>query len=347
MELQQKKAIHEIVGEDNLNYFKYFSDDNNVIDGIFKFHKIRFTQPWCLNDPFEFNPRSKFKSYENKHMSYLIGDDIYPGDELWYRIKYIESQINAYGILSLTKITDSFDMWSRYSNGHKGFLIEFKFGFENTDFMKSKTGESYPINKIEYVYDYCIDIDDIIENKLSKENVLDYLFFKKTNRWEREQEYRIVRPLKDCKYYQGPLQNTSHRDDRIYLFDFPLDCIATITFGAYMSIENKTLIMKCCENYPIEFLQVFITRDNKDSQNKLGNISLMPIDQFQSIDVFLNLKPQTFCMDYELFARLAENGVKEVSSIQELPYYKDEDRNLFEEYIQNRRSRISKESRRT
>ena len=33
------------------SYFKYFSDQEEVIEGIFKSHKIRFTQPRAFNDP--------------------------------------------------------------------------------------------------------------------------------------------------------------------------------------------------------------------------------------------------------------------------------------------------------
>ncbi len=336
MELEQKKAIHEQIDEKEIGYFKYFSDDIHVIDGIFRLNKIRFTQPWCLNDPLEFNPRSIFRCYDNKHIGYIIGEDYYPGDDFWYRIKHIESQINSYGLLSLTKIADSFDMWSRYANGHKGFLIEFKSSFNNMTCMKSKSGVSYPIKKVEYVDDYYINIDDIIENKLSKEDV-EYLFFKKINRWEHEQEYRMVRPLSDYSDYRGPIQNISHRDDKVYLFEFPLDCIESIVFGTYMSVENKRLIMKYCENFQINFLQATLFRDQKDNTGKQGHVFPISLDNFGSLDIFLNMKPQFFCMDYELFTRLTENGIKKVSSIYDLPYFKNEDLYLLEEYIQNLR----------
>ena len=84
-----------------------------------------------------------------------------PSKELFYQVQLIESQINNYGILSLTEIPDSFEMWSQYSNGHKGFIIEFKEGFWQYPSMKSKEGKEYPVRKVEYVESYSINLDQI------------------------------------------------------------------------------------------------------------------------------------------------------------------------------------------
>ena len=49
------------------SYFKYFSDDENVFDGIFTHHVIRFTQPRALNYPLEFSPTIRFHDNESPH----------------------------------------------------------------------------------------------------------------------------------------------------------------------------------------------------------------------------------------------------------------------------------------
>jgi hypothetical protein len=91
-------------------YLKYCSDDPRVINGIFNEKKIRFTQPWALNDPLEFNPSIRSHPDHNIHAYYEFDGCTFPSEELFFRVQIVESQINNYGILSLTKALDSFDM---------------------------------------------------------------------------------------------------------------------------------------------------------------------------------------------------------------------------------------------
>ena len=111
------------------NFFKYCGDDEKVINGIFKEHQIRFTQPAALNDPLEFNPIIRFKQSEGKYTNYIFDGIVFPSEEIRIRHQLIERQLNDFGILSLTNIPECFDMWSRYANGHRGFLIELKIDF--------------------------------------------------------------------------------------------------------------------------------------------------------------------------------------------------------------------------
>jgi len=113
------------------SYFKYMSSDQRVINGIFNDQKIRFTQPRALNDPLEFNPIMKFHDPQPHYTLYTFNGITLPSTELFYRIQIIEAQVNAYGILSLTKIPNSFDMWSQYADGHRGFVLELKTTFGN------------------------------------------------------------------------------------------------------------------------------------------------------------------------------------------------------------------------
>ena len=53
-ENKSEKAMDDNTGDlQFLTFFKYCSDDGRVIEGIFEKHKIRFTQPYALNDPLE------------------------------------------------------------------------------------------------------------------------------------------------------------------------------------------------------------------------------------------------------------------------------------------------------
>ena len=87
----------------------------------------------------------------------------------------------------------------------------------------------------------------------------------------------MVRPFTDKPEYH-PLKNKPHRDDSVYLFDFDLGCIESITFGACMSLENKRIIMSSCEGKGIKFAQACISRDEKDATGFLGKVLIIPKD---------------------------------------------------------------------
>jgi len=132
-ELDEKEGCSELG-----TYLKYFSDDTKVIAGIFEKNKIRFTQPWGLNDPMEFNPVIRFNDDHRRRDVFLYNGITLLSEASFYQSQIIEPQINKYGVLSLTKIYDSFSMWSNYANGHKGFLVEFKKDFHKKSCMHQK-----------------------------------------------------------------------------------------------------------------------------------------------------------------------------------------------------------------
>ena len=143
-------------------YFKYCRDDDRVIEGIFRDHKIRFTQPAALNDPLEFNPIIRFKQTKGKYTPYRFDGIRFPSEEARLRTDLIESQLNIFGVLSLTKVPNSFDMWSRYANGHKGFLLGLKGDFNKHPSMRAKDGTEREVRKLRYVAEYVINVDDLV-----------------------------------------------------------------------------------------------------------------------------------------------------------------------------------------
>lgn len=306
---------HELTG-----YFKYCSDDLRVINGIFRNHKIRFTQPAALNDPLEFNPIIRFENNGGNYNSFSLDGIPLPSEESRLRHRLIEQQINAFGILSLTKNPDSFDMWSRYANGHKGFLIEFKSDLNKHPCMLSQSNEVYPIREVQYVDEYAINIDELTDNEgqIQFEIFKDQMFYSKLSRWETEQEYRIVRPFSDLPDYK-PLTNKAHRDKRIHLFKFSLDCIESVTFGACMSLEDRESIKEACKNSKIDFLQAIITRDEKDALGKVPKINLQSVD---SLPRSFRMRPLPFIIETEHFEDIRR--VKPISSLSELPYWEDD-----------------------
>ncbi len=300
-------------------FFKYCSDDERVIRGLFKDNKIRFTQPAALNDPLEFNPIIRFKHNGSNYRWFYLNEIPLPSEEFRLRFRLIEQQVNEFGILSLTKIPDSFDMWSRYANGHKGFLIKLKSDFNKHSCMLSPANKVYPVREVRYVVEYSINVDELTDDKgqIKLEMFNDLMFYRKLSRWVAEQEYRMVRPFSDLPSYV-PLSNKAHRDERLHLFEFSVDCIESVTFGACMSFESRERIRKACTGSGIEFLRAAIIRDKKDDFGKAGKIVYVPEDSIL----------RTFYVSQ--FPLILESGhfedlkkVIRIASLSELPYWED------------------------
>jgi hypothetical protein len=304
------------------NFCKYLSDSPSVINGIFKSQKIRFTQPAVLNDPLEFNPSIKYPRINTQYTKYSLDGILLPSADDYFRKTYIIDQINNYGILSLTRIPDSFSMWNFYSNGHKGAALVFKVDFDKHSCMLSPTGERYPLEKVTYDDEYSFSLADVSPNgrdEIPMEEINNKFFFKKTSRWVDEQEWRMVRPIHDRDDFDiNELQ-------KLYLFDFSLDCIESIIFGAMMSVENKILIQNCCKNYQLSFLQAVIIRNGKGRDERTGKIILIPEDSSKPNSSIFQMGPNSCIFDEEQIRHKETLSIKEIS---EHPYF-DIDKEFF------------------
>ena len=185
--------------------------------------------------------------------------------------------------------------------------------------MLSPANKVYPVRIVRYVDEYSINVDELIdeEEQIKLEMFNDLMFYRKLSRWVAEQEYRMVRPFSDLPGYV-PLANKAHRDTRLHLFEFSLDCIESIIFGACMSFENRKRIRKACTGSGIEFLRAAIVRDEKDDFGKAGKIVHLPEDSI----------PRTFYVSQ--FPLIVESGhfedlkkVIRIASLSELPYWED------------------------
>jgi len=311
------------------SYFKYCSD--KVVKGIFINHQIRFTQPRALNDPLEFNPTMRFDQPHVNYQYYEFNGLHFPSIEFFFRVQIIESQINSFGILSLTKIPNSFDMWSHYANGHKGFVLEFKEDFWHLPCMKSEKGDERSFGKVEYVEDYAINLDALVGSgtEIPVDLLLKELFFKKTSRWSYEREYRLVRPLTDSPDYKPPELRYPYTDVGMYLFPFDLECISSVILGAAMTAEDKQLVIESCEQRNIPVSQALIVKDMNDMSGKPATIYHLWLDDFPSKSHLLRMKPQLFCSDT---ASLGNQRTFKINKITDLPYYKGHEEIVEELY---------------
>jgi hypothetical protein len=339
---KELSAEQDEIDPSRVSFFcKYCGDDERVIKGIFEDHKIRFTQPWAMNDPVESNPSITFRS-KDKYCWFSYEQVLLPSEEWWVRFRLIERRINAFGILSLTKVHDSFDMWSRYANGHKGFLLCLKGNFNEHPCMLSREGKPYPVKRVKYRSELVIDMERLVDEQgnLRERLAQEWLFFRKLSRWKSEREYRMVRPFSDLPNYR-PVKNKPHRDTRCksLLFGFSIDCVELAVFGAYMSRENKARIKRACDSSGIRCFQAIIIRDEREAKRgKMGRVKMFPLDRFPEL---MDMQPFTFIMDTAHFND--QQRIVEIDSLSRLPYWPD-DPEWVQELFDNRRKRERNDS---
>jgi hypothetical protein len=174
---------------------------------------------------------------------------------------------------------------------------------------------------VDYVADYAIDPDDLYDNQAIKHQALiRSVFLRKTKRWERESEFRIVRPLKDCAEYTNKEgYQTSSRDGSVYLFDFSPECIASVVFGACMSSEAKRTVYNQVRGTGINLFQACLCLAERDDAGHQGRVVLIHVDELGGLKAVLKMQPQQFSsVDGDPRKRKRPQAIK---SLVELPYY--------------------------
>jgi hypothetical protein len=158
---------------------------------------LRFSQPGCLNDPFECSPG--LPSDVAGHLIQLANGPS-PIVHLTKRnvdkvlVPYLErlaQYINSrVGILCLSKKWNSTLMWSHYANDHRGFCIGFDVAhpFFSTDY--SSMGGWCPIREVNYS---SIRPQAKLEH-VSPETIIELVTTKHAD-WAYEQEVRLMRGL--------------------------------------------------------------------------------------------------------------------------------------------------------
>lgn len=251
-----------------MTFFKYMHEDR--IENILYDNKLRFTQPKFFNDPFDVNPYIN-ASLPEKILKKVTEEDLFelekilqdsevgefvltddeteglarglasylnsmnPGEvaEI-YKDKVLKKLINDnMGVLSLTTKFDNLLMWAHYANDHKGFVVE--FNTEDPFFYKAL--------KVDYK-------QKRPREKIGRENKLRILFTKSIH-WEYENEYRMLRKLKDAEEI---------RND-IHLFKFPRISIKSIYCGCNMKDCRKNDILKLIEeNKTLKHINVYYAK---------------------------------------------------------------------------------------
>jgi hypothetical protein len=124
-----------------------------------------------------------------------------------------------FGVLSLSETVTSKLMWSFYSDGGRGIVVEFdaKHPWFN---CKIREDDSYRhLRQVQYVADrepmYLASKDDAATRE-------DDVLYTKTIEWGFEKEWRIIRGFKEAKEKVGT---------DIFLFEIPPSAIKSVIFG--------------------------------------------------------------------------------------------------------------------
>lgn len=141
-----------------------------------------------------------------------------------------ESINNHIGVLCLTGKPDNLLMWSHYAQNHEGFVLIFDDQHAYFHQQKFPEDELNHLRKVVYV-----------KERPSVTALVDMaptdLFLTKSKDWEYEEEWRMLRALKDADEIKG----------KIHLFAVPSVCITGIIFGCRMLEEKKQEIVQLLE----------------------------------------------------------------------------------------------------
>lgn len=156
------------------------------------------------------------------------------------------------GTLCLTEIPDSLLMWAHYGASHTGFVIGFDTSNRFFHCPRSDKDEFHHLRRVSYRATRpggtLLDLD-------SPE-----LFLCKSEHWSYENEWRILKPLKDA----SSVVSLSNED--IHLFSFPQEAIKSITLGMRAPESLRVALRNELEDRP-EFRAVELYESYADKTN--------------------------------------------------------------------------------
>jgi hypothetical protein len=150
--------------------------------------------------------------------------------------------LQSFGICSFSEISHDILMWSHYSDGHKGFCVEFNRTDENI--LGSARPVDYPTDDEFPFIDYWkVKPEEKIE-EFSK------IVLTKSKHWCYEKEWRILdRPNHVDATYSG---HTS---------SYPDSMLSGIIFGARMSREDRRTVIDILSKKPVAFYEAETVKD--------------------------------------------------------------------------------------
>ena len=229
-------------------------------------NELYFAGSNTFNDPFDCRARkdfefkdgneliSKMAPLEAAHQGIKIEDaiaylkDVTATQEATHDYKkkkyelFQQLVLQSFGICSFSEIPDDILMWSHYSDGHKGFCVEFSRTDENM--LKWARPVDYPINDEFHFINYWKTKPEEQIEEFTK------IVLTKSKHWCYEKEWRILdRPSYVDATYSG---HTS---------TYPDSMLSGIIFGARMSQKDRKTIIDILSKKSVAFYEAVIVKD--------------------------------------------------------------------------------------
>ena len=217
-----------------------------------------------INDRYmstEFGDYKTDKNVENYYMQ-LLGTQIKT---------LLDAEMAEWGVLSLAARWDCPLMWSHYSDGHRGFCVEYDMNDHACLNLK-------PVN---YALNRSIKISDLIDWKVHKsaaaeQSVLDTYLFAKSPQWRYEREWRDIHSTNGAK--ASPFQITG-----VY---FGLRCDRSVRTSVVKLLSHSCPKIKFYDMYPLE--NSFRLRRQVIDCGEIETIGVKTSIHFVFRDIFLD-----------------------------------------------------------
>jgi len=219
-----------------------------ILRKLFTHNELLFDSPLRFNDPFDCKIDFSFEGCTDKDIRGFIEEkqkylkrnvdvekeyEAAIGNKLeWQQnimksaIKNLQPDMDKMGILCFSNHRDDILMWSHYSDGHRGFCLEFDkklleawklcrpIDYDNKYLSFKEFNEAFPDNN---------------------EKLIQLLLLRKSEHWIYENEWRIiVKPDND---------NSGNR-----YYTFPEELLTGVIFGCQMTEDKKNLIREYLMN---------------------------------------------------------------------------------------------------
>lgn len=244
------------------------SQNQKWIERLFTHNELYFPSPAQFNDPFDCRVQASCVASDAEYRKYLMG--LYKRQQpIWNRarrqaevarvlkerrhkdpvvhqgiINGIQDNVNKAGVYCLSERPDHILMWSHYSEGHKGFCLQFRVTTEKSFFVRAlKVKYQRPYPQLHLLRN---SADDFVES----------ILLTKAHFWEYEREWRIIE---------------NRRGSGVYTF--PEELLTGVIFGCLMPEQLKQKIRNWIQQRRI--IPNFYQAKRKDTE---FGLDLEPID---------------------------------------------------------------------
>jgi hypothetical protein len=191
--------------------------------------RIRFTQAYLLNDPFEFRLGS-----EDGHPPFQAGLDRKRTDEFQEKARF-------YGVLSLAKRNDSIPMWTHYAASHTGFVI----GFDTGSTIFNGTIADGKLHHVDYRTERISATEGLPGQPYVGPNAI---LWAKSNGWSYEEEWRWIESRSPHEYAEVV---SAPSGELLFLRSVPPACIQMVILGCRVNplLADSIRVLKSSPDY--------------------------------------------------------------------------------------------------